>query len=90
MRHAIHLIRLARAPLSIVTVAGTIQSFPSVPGQQETPEWQNTSYTASLINAIRERKDELSQTDWKDLEVATHFIFSKWPPTTKSRAAPSK
>jgi hypothetical protein len=79
MRHAIHLIRLARAPLSIVSVANTIKSFPMPPGQHETAEWQNTSFTASLIHQIRERKDQLSETDWKDLEVATQFIFDKWP-----------
>ena len=78
MRHAIHLIRLARAPLSIVTVANTIASFPTAPGQEETEEWQKTSYTASLIEQIRARKDELSETDWKDLEVATQFVFTKW------------
>jgi len=78
MRHAIHLIRLARAPLSIVSVANTIQSFPTAVGQHETAEWQSSSYTASLIQKIRQRKDELSETDWKDLDVATQFVFNKW------------
>ena len=78
MRHAIHLIRLAKEPMSIVNVARAIQSFPKEPGQENTPEYEQTSYTASLINTIRRRKAELSEIDWKDLEVAAEFIFNTW------------
>lgn len=79
MRHSIHLIRLARVPLSIVNVAKAIQSFPKELGEEEAAEWQNSSFTASLIAEIRQRKDELSEIDWKDLEVATSFVFKTWP-----------
>jgi hypothetical protein len=78
MRHAIHLIRLARDPMSIVNVARAIQSFPKQPGQENTPDYEENSYTASLINAIRKCKNELSEIDWQDLEVATEFIFKTW------------
>jgi TraM recognition site of TraD and TraG len=78
MRNAIHLIRLARAPLSIVNVAKAIQSFPKAVGEEEAQEWQDSSFTASLIKEIRERRSDLSKIDWKDLEVATDFIFGTW------------
>jgi hypothetical protein len=78
MRHAIHLIRLAGEPLSIVSIHRTIQSFPSRLHEHEEEAWQKRSFTASLISAIRARKETLSVSDWNDLEVATEFIFSKW------------
>jgi type IV secretory pathway TraG/TraD family ATPase VirD4 len=78
MRHAIHLIRLAGEPLSIVSIYRAIQSYPSHPGEQETDDWVKRSYTAFLINKIRARKDTLTQTEWDDLDVVTQFIFSTW------------
>ena len=62
MRHAIHLIRIAKEPLSIVNIAKAIQSFPKEPGEEETPEYEK-SYTAYLIRSFRLLKEELSQTD---------------------------
>jgi hypothetical protein len=78
MRHAIQLIRMANETLSITSIYRAIQSFPSAPGEQEEQAWQERAYTASLIKAIRQRQDSLSASDWKDLEVATEFIFGKW------------
>jgi len=79
MRHAIHLIKLAQQPLSIVNIHRTIRSFPTRPGEHEEESWIERSFTASLINAIRARKETLSEADWKDLEVATEFVFYRWP-----------
>jgi hypothetical protein len=78
MRHAIHLIQLAKEPLSITSIYRAIKSFPSMPKEEEDEEWQNTSFTASLIQAIRNRQEGLTPVQWKDLTVATEFIFSKW------------
>jgi hypothetical protein len=78
MRHAIHLIRLAGEPLSIASIHRAIQSFPSRIGEYEEESWQKQSYTATLISAIRARKETLSEADWNDLEVATQFVFFKW------------
>lgn len=78
MRHAIHLLQLAGEPLSIVSIHRAIQSFPSRPKEHEGEPWQKTSYTASLINAIRARRDTLTKADWEDLDVVTEFVFSKW------------
>jgi hypothetical protein len=78
MRNAIHLIRLAGEPLSIINVARAIESYPKNPGEEETDPWRGESYTASLIDKIRARKSELTEMDWADLEVATAFIFSTW------------
>jgi hypothetical protein len=78
MRHAIHLINLSNEPLSITSIYRAIQSFPSRPGEHEEKAWQDTSYTASLIDSIRRRKDSLTETQWKDLTVATEFVFGKW------------
>jgi hypothetical protein len=78
MRHAIHLIRLAGEPLSIVSIHRAIQSFPSRAGEYEEKSWQKQSYTASLIDAIRSRKETLSESQWGDLDVATQFVLFKW------------
>jgi type IV secretory pathway TraG/TraD family ATPase VirD4 len=77
MRHAIKLIQLAGEPLSIVNVHRAISSFPDHLGQQDEQGWEKT-YTASLINGIRARKDSLSETQWQDLETATEFVFQRW------------
>jgi type IV secretory pathway TraG/TraD family ATPase VirD4 len=79
IRHSLHLLKLAREPISIISIHKTISSFPSRPEQHEEASWLNSSYTASLINKIRERKDTLSAIEWADLEVATEFVFYKWP-----------
>ena len=78
MRHAIHLIRLAGDPLSIVSIHRAIQSFPNHVGEENEESWLKESYTASLINAIRARQATLSEADWADLNVATEFVFSRW------------
>jgi hypothetical protein len=77
-RHAIHLIRLAQEPLSIVNIHRAIQSYPTSPGQHEEESWQRNAYTAQLINQIRTRKDTLSEEDWSDLDVATQFVLFQW------------
>ena len=77
MRNAIKLIQLAQEPLSISNVHRAISSFPDHLGQQDEPGWE--SYTASLIHAIRLRKDSLSETQWQDLETAAAFVFHRWP-----------
>jgi hypothetical protein len=79
MRHAIKLIQLAGEPLSIGSIHKAIRSFPTRPAEHEEPVWAAQSYTAALINAIRERKHTLSESQWRDLEVATEFVFSRWP-----------
>ena len=78
MRHAIKLIQLANEPLSIVHVHRAISSFPTYLGQQEESSWREQSYTASLIDGIRARKDTLSENQWQDLEIATQFVFTQW------------
>jgi hypothetical protein len=78
MRNAIKLIQLANDPLSILNVHRAISSFPDHLGQQDEPEWEAQSYTASLIHAIRLRKDSLSEAQWQDLETAAAFIFHRW------------
>ena len=78
IRHALQLLRLAAEPISIVSIHRAIQSFPSRKGEHEEESWQKESYTASLINAIRSRKEMLTEAEWSDLEVATQFVFFKW------------
>ena len=79
MRVAIHLIKLAAESLSIVNIHRVIESFPTQPGEFETEQRQTESYCASLINAIRARKATLTEEQWSDLEVATHFALKVWP-----------
>jgi hypothetical protein len=77
-RHAIHLIKLADEPLSIVNIHKAISSFPDHPGQHDDESWSKNSYTASLIDAIRARKDTLTEEEWQNLEAATAFVFGRW------------
>ena len=78
MRTAIHLIKLAQEPLSIINIARAITSFPARPEEQEEEHWRNNSYTASLIEAIRDRRATLSESQWEDLETATDSAFTYW------------
>jgi type IV secretory pathway TraG/TraD family ATPase VirD4 len=78
MRTAIQLIKLARQPLSIINITRAITSFPTRPDEQEEEYWRNNSYTASLIEAIREQRDTLSESQWEDLETATDSAFAYW------------
>src|ERR1700689_4100947 len=60
MRNVIKLIDLAADPLSITNMDRAIKSLPTRPGEHEEEGWQKESYCASLINAIRERKESLT------------------------------
>jgi len=78
IRHALQLLKLANVAPSITGIYQTIQSFPTHPGEQDEAAWRKESYTASLIDAIRERRDSLTETEWRDLEVSTQFVFTTW------------
>jgi hypothetical protein len=78
MRNAIHLIKLAGEPLSIVHIHRAIASFPTYVGEHDTEEWQQRSYIAQLIKQIRARKETLTECEWQDLETATEFVFVRW------------
>lgn len=78
-RNIIKLIDLAGERLSIVAIDRVIKSLPTHPGEHEEEAWQKTSYCASLINAIRARKDTLTAEQWSDLDIATQFALVRWP-----------
>jgi hypothetical protein len=78
LRHSARIHQLAGRPVSIVDLNRALQSFPTHPGEHEEEAWQRESYCAQLINEIRLRKDQLSEDDWADLDVATQYIFSRW------------
>jgi hypothetical protein len=73
------LLSLSGERVSIVNIHRVIQSLPGRPGEHEEAAWQEESYCATLIRAIRERKDSLSESQWSDLDYATTFICRKWP-----------
>jgi type IV secretory pathway TraG/TraD family ATPase VirD4 len=77
-RVAIHLIKLAGEPLSIPNISRAISSFPTYLGEQETEAWQRHSYTYSLIESIRKRKETLTEEEWQNLEAASAFVFERW------------
>jgi TraM recognition site of TraD and TraG len=79
IRNVIKLIDLAGARLSLVEIDRVIKSLPTRPGEHEEEAWQKTSYCASLINAIRARKDTLTAEQWSDLDIATQFALVRWP-----------
>jgi hypothetical protein len=79
IRNVIKLLDLASERVSIANIDRAIKSLPTRPGEHEEEGWQKESYCASLINAIRERKDSLSSEQWGDLDFATQYVFKKWP-----------
>jgi type IV secretory system conjugative DNA transfer VirD4/TraG family protein len=79
MRNVIKLLDLAGQPISIATIDRVIKSLPTERAEVESEQWQKDSYCASLINAIRERKDRLTADQWSDLDIATQYAFKKWP-----------
>jgi hypothetical protein len=78
-RNVIKLLELAGEHPSIVNIHRVIQSLPSYVNQHEDAQWQEQSFCAHLINAIKARKDTLTEDQWGDLDVATQFIFKRWP-----------
>ena len=79
MRNVIKLLDLAKEPISIATMDRVIKSLPTEHGEVESEEWLKNSYCASIINAIRDRKDTLTPDQWADLDTATQYAFRKWP-----------
>src|ERR1700728_507310 len=73
-----HLLKLAEKPVSIPNIARAISSFPTYLGAEESEEWQKHSFTAELIQAIKLRKDSLTEEDWENLQAASEFIFHRW------------
>ena len=78
MRVSIRALDLAGEPISIANMNRLFTSFPTSPGEYETPEWQDT-YAGHVIALIRERQDSLSLEEWQDLDIITHYICIKWP-----------
>jgi hypothetical protein len=77
-RGSVILLKLAGELPSIVNVSKAITSFPTYPGQQDDELWLAGSYTASLIERIRERRSTLTEDEWQDLETATDLAFGQW------------
>jgi hypothetical protein len=79
MRNVIKVLDLAGERISIASIDRVIKSLPTRPDEHEEAAWQNQSYCAQLIEAIKSRKETLTEDQWSDLDFATQFIFKKWP-----------
>ena len=79
MRNVIKLLDLAGERISIANIDRVIKSLPTKPEEHEQAAWQEQSYCARLIKAIKARKDTLTEDQWSDLDFATQYIFRKWP-----------
>jgi hypothetical protein len=79
MRNVIKLLDLAGERISIANIDRVIKSLPTRVGEFEEAAWQNNSYCAQIIAAIRARRDSLTEDQWGDLDFATQYIFNKWP-----------
>jgi hypothetical protein len=79
MRNVIKLLDLAGERISIANLDRVIKSLPTRPEEHEQAPWQEQSFCAQLIKAIKARKDTLSEDQWSDLDFATQYIFRKWP-----------
>ena len=79
MRNCIKLLDLAGERISIASIDRVIKSLPTRPDEHEDEAWQNQSFCAQLITAIKARKETLTEDQWSDLDFATQYIFKKWP-----------
>jgi len=79
MRNCINLLDLGGEAISIASIDRVIKSLPTRPDEHEEATWQNQSYCAQIIKAIKARKETLTPDQWSDLDFATQFIFRKWP-----------
>jgi hypothetical protein len=79
MRNCIKLLDLGGEAISIASIDRVIKSLPTRPDEHEEATWQNQSYCAQIIKAIKARKETLTPDQWSDLDFATQFIFRKWP-----------
>jgi hypothetical protein len=78
MRNVIKLLDLAQEPISIASIDRVVKSLPTRLDEQEQASWQEQSFCAQLVKAIKARKHTLTEDQWSDLEFATQFIFRKW------------
>jgi hypothetical protein len=79
MRNVIKLLDLAEERISIAAIDRVIKSLPTHPGEHEEEAWQSHSYCSQLVLAVKARRGTLTEDQWSDLDVATQFIFRKWP-----------
>ena len=79
MRNVIKLLDLAGERISIANIDRVIKSLPTRPDEHEEAAWQEQSYCAQIVKAIKARKDTLTQDQWSDLDFASQYIFRKWP-----------
>src|SRR5580658_8991225 len=79
MRNCIKLLDLAGERISIASIDRVIKSLPTRPDEHEEAAWQNQSYCAELIATIKARKETLTEDQWSDLDIATQYVFRKWP-----------
>jgi len=79
MRNNIKILDLAGERISIANIDRVIKSLPTRPDEHEEATWQEQSYCAQLIKAIKARKDTLTADQWSDLDFASQYIFRKWP-----------
>jgi hypothetical protein len=79
IRNCLKLLDLAGERISIVNIDRVIKSLPTRPDEHEEQAWQHEAYCAQLINQVRARQETLTPDQWSDLEVATQYMFKKWP-----------
>ena len=79
MRNIIKVLELANERISVSAIDSVIKSLPTRPEEHEDPAWQEQSKCAKLIETIKARKETLTAEQWSDLDVATQYIFQKWP-----------
>jgi hypothetical protein len=79
MRNCIKLLDLGGEAISIASIDRVIKSLPTRPEEHEEATWQDQSYCAQIIKAIKARKETLTPDQWSDLDFATQYIFRKWP-----------
>ena len=79
MRNVIVLLDLSGEPVSIVSIDRVIKSLPTRPGEYEIETWQKDAYCAQLIGKVRDRQSTLTEEQWSDLDMASHYMFIAWP-----------
>lgn len=81
LTHGINVLRLAKKPLTMSSLASIAKSTPQNPAVAKTEAWQSTSELAKLIMSAHARADAnaLTASEKSDLEYSTRYWLHQFP-----------
>ena len=79
MRATLVTLSNAAEPISITSMHAFISSLPTSREQVEDKEWQLNSYAGKIIAQLKDRREQFTESQWSDLDIASVFLLEKWP-----------